>query len=179
MPDTTEIIRQYLEDAAAAEKDFEGRLRTFATEGDDQEVQFVFAGHADETRSQFDRLLSRLTALGGSESRAKSGSAKFFSLAPSISEIGHTPEERLVQNLITAYCVETGECAMYEALATVAKAAGDAVTETLAREIQAEEARTAEKVFQFLPSRSKIAFNVLTADEIDPAVETKVGMGLI
>jgi ferritin-like metal-binding protein YciE len=97
-------------------------------------------------------------------------------LATSIAEIGHTPEEQLVQNLITAYCVETGECAMYEALAVSARTAGDSETEALAREIQAEEVRAAEKIFRFLPSRSKIAFNVLTAGELDPAVETKVGI---
>ncbi len=82
-------------------------------------------------------------------------------------------EGKLVQNLITALCVETGEMAMYEALASVAAAAGDGTTELLAREIQAEEQRTAEKLFHFLPTRSKIAFNVLTAGEVDPSVETK------
>jgi len=66
---------------------------------------------------------------------------------------------------------------MYEALAHVAREAGDALTEALAREIQEQEQRAAEKIFHFLPSRSKIAFNVLTADEVDdPAVATKAGI---
>ena len=176
MPSSTELICQYLVDAIAAEKAFEERLRSFAQEGDDDEVQLTFAEHAEATRLQIDRLAKRLAGLGEEKSSAKSGLASFLALAPAIAQAGHIVEERLVQNLITAFCVETGECAMYEALALVAHAAGDHVTEGLAREIQAEEQRTADKIFHFLPSRSKIAFNVLTADEIDPAVETKVGM---
>ncbi len=176
MPSSSELISQYLIDALAAEKAFEERLRSFAQEGDDDEVQLTFAEHAEETRLQLDRLTNRLASLGAAKSSAKSGLASFLTLAPAIAQSGHIVEERLVQNLITAFCVETGECAMYEALALAAHAAGDRETEALAREIQAEERRAADRIFHFLPSRSKIAFNVLTADEIDPAVETRAGM---
>jgi ferritin-like metal-binding protein YciE len=172
----SDLIRKYLLDAILAEKAFEGRLLAFSRVGDDDEVQLVFAEHANETRTQIERLQARLAIVGGNDSTKQSIGAEFVSLAPSIAEIGHTPEEQLVQNLITAYCVETGECAIYEALAISARAAGDDETEALAREIQAEELRAAEKIFHFLPSRSKIAFNVLTAGELDPAVETKVGI---
>jgi ferritin-like metal-binding protein YciE len=172
----SDLIRKYLLDAISAEKAFEQRLLDFSRVGDDNEVQLVFAEHASETRSQLARLQAWLAVLGSDEPAGKSMGAEFLSLAPSIAEIGHTPEEQLVQNLITAYCVEMGECAMYEALAVSARAAGDANTEALAREIQAEELRAAERIFRFLPTRSKIAFNVLTAGELDPAVETKVGM---
>jgi ferritin-like metal-binding protein YciE len=96
-----------------------------------------------------------------------------FSSAPKIAQATHKPEERIVQNLITAFCVENGERAMYEALATTARIAGDGATERLAREIAAEGTATAEKIWHFLPSRSKIAFNVLTAGEIDPSVDTR------
>jgi ferritin-like metal-binding protein YciE len=72
-----------------------------------------------------------------------------------------------------AFTVENSEYAMYEALAAAAEAAGDTTTETLAREIQAEEKQTAEKIWRFIPSRAKIAFNLLTAAETDPAVNTK------
>lgn len=178
MTDATaqQILREYLENAIAAVEAFAKRLREFATEGDDQEAQLAFADHADESSLITDRLKARLAELGGSPSRGKSALAVFLQVAPSVAKAGHTAEERLVQNLITAYCVEAGECAMYEALAATANAAGDTATESLAREAQAQEQRAAEKLFHFLPTRSKIAFNVLTADEIDPAVETKVGI---
>lgn len=177
MPSNSEPIRQYLRDAIAAEKAFEDQLRSFANDVvDDQEVQFVFADHADETRVQADRLAARLVSLGTEEEPGKTVLATLLNLAPKFAQAGHTAEERLVQNLIAAYCIECGERAMYEALAHVAREAGDPVTEALAREIQEEEQRAAEKIFHFLPTRSKIAFNVLTADEVDPAVVTKAGL---
>ena len=176
---STELISQYLRDAVAAEKRFEGQLRTFAQEGDDQDVQRAFIQHADETQAQYRRLSERLAALGYQSTESQNTMSSIADFAPKFAELGSTPEERLLQNLITAFCIETGEIAMYEALAAVAQAAGDFTTETLARDIQTEEQRTAEKVFHFLPTRSKIAFNVLTADEVDPAVQTKVGEGLV
>ncbi len=62
---------------------------------------------------------------------------------------------------------------MYEAIAAVAEAAGDDATEALAREIQAEEKQTAEKLWRLITSRAKIAFNLLTVAETDPSVNTR------
>jgi ferritin-like metal-binding protein YciE len=174
VPETgKELLRRYLEDATAAEKSFETQLRNFAKEGDDEEVQAAFLTHANETRSHHERLARRLEELGGQPSSIKTALADLFSTAPKLSQAGHVQEERVTQNLIAAFSVETGECAMYEALANAAAAAGDPETESLAREIQVQERETAERFFRFIPSRSKIAFNVLTPNEIDPAIETR------
>ncbi|MGI8958828.1 MAG: DUF892 family protein [Bryobacteraceae bacterium] len=174
MPQTSNtIMRRYLEDAIASEKSFETQLQGFAREGDDEEVNAMFAIHAAETRRQYDRLTARLEELGGSPSTAKSFLAHIFGLAPKSAQVGHAPEERTTQNLIMAFTVENSECAMYEALAAASEAAGDTATETLAREIQAEEKQTAEKIWRFIPSRAKIAFNLLTASETDPSVNTR------
>jgi len=171
-----EAVRRYLQDVIAAETSFETQLQSLAHEGgDDFEVQALFFAHAAETHRQIERLTARLAELGGSPPGTKSSFAHFSSLAPKIAQATHRPEERLVQNLIIAFCVENGERAMYEALATTAQAAADHVTETLAREIADEETATAEKIWHFLPSRSKIAYNMLTVGEIDPSVETKAG----
>jgi hypothetical protein len=116
-----------------------------------------------------------LQELGGAPSGGKSFLAHLFSFTPKLAQATHLPEERLVQNLIAAFSLANAERAMYEALATTARSAGDGMTEALASEAAAEETATAEKIWHFLPSRSKIAFNLLTAGEIDPAVETKVG----
>ncbi len=165
----------YLQDAVAAEKTFEAQLRDFAGfNGDDDEVQSLFAAHADETRVQRERLVARLGEIGGDVSSAKASLAAVLSMAPQIAQAGHAKEERTVQNLIIAYTIKAGECAMYESLACVARAARDRRTEALAREIQSQERRAAEKIFHLLPSRSKIAFNMLTLTEIDPSVETKI-----
>jgi len=126
MPETSsEVIRRYLEDAIAAEKSFETQLQGFAREGDDEEVNAMFAIHAAETRRQYERLTARLEALGGSPSTAKSFLAHLFGLTPKTAQVGHAPQERTTQNLIMAFTVENSECAMYEALAAAAEAAGD------------------------------------------------------
>lgn len=175
LPNSIELICEYLKEAIEAEKAFENRLRVFAAEGDDVDVQLVFSEHANETRAQRERLIARLAELGAVESPDNKRLSGLMNLAPNIADTGDGPEGRLVQNLISAYCMETGQCAMYQALAVTAHAAGDTTTENLAREIQAQERAVAEKLFHFLPTRSKIAFNVLTANEVDPAVETKAG----
>jgi len=169
-----EIIRRYLDDAIAAEKSFESQLRAFADEGDDAEVQGLFAQHADETQLQHERLTARLEELGGRPSTSKSALARVFAFAPRMMHVAQQPDERVAQNLIVAFSVENSECAMYEALIAVARYARDTATEVLARDMQAQEKAAADKVWRFIPSRAKIAYNVLTAGELDPAVETHV-----
>lgn len=170
---TIEVIRNYLQEAIAAETSFESQLRSSSHDGDDFEVQALFFGHAAQTNHHIQRLTARLGELDGNTSEAKSSLAHSFSLAPKLAQATHSPEERLVQNLIMAFSVANGARAMYEALAAVAHMAGDAVTESLAFELVADEATVAEKIWHFLPSRSKIAFNTATAGEIDPAIETR------
>jgi ferritin-like metal-binding protein YciE len=174
VPDSsTTAIQRYLEDAIAAEKSFETRLRSFAGEGDDPDVQALFRTHADQTREHHERLGRRLEALGATTPGVKSFLDQLFSVVPKPPQLGRSPDERLVQNLVVAFAVSQSGRAMYEALAAAAIAAGDPDTEQLARDIQAQESETAEKLWRFIPSRAKIAFNLLTAGEIDPAVETK------
>jgi ferritin-like metal-binding protein YciE len=174
VPDSsTTVIQRYLEDAIAAEKSFEQRLRSFADEGDDPEVQSLFRNRADQTRQHHEDLTSRLEALGGTTSAVKSFVDQLFSAVPKSAQIARSSDERLVQNVVTAFAVSQGERAMYEALAAAAIAAGDPETEQLARNIQAQASETADRLWRFVPSRAKIAFNLLTAGEIDPAIETK------
>src|SRR5947208_1204862 len=147
---SVDVIKRYLEDAIAAEKSFETQLQGFSKEGDDPVAQSLFQQHAAETRRQYERLTARLEALGGSPSGAKSLLAHIFGLTPKTAQIGHEKEERTTQNLMMAFAVESSEMAMYEALITVAEAAGDTDTAALAQEIQAEEKATADKVWKLL-----------------------------
>jgi ferritin-like metal-binding protein YciE len=168
-----QLLTRYLDDAVAAERTFETQLRSFAEQGDDDEVQAAFRAHADEARTHDERLTLRSEELGGTPSFVKTILADVLERVPKFSQAGHVAEEQLVQNLIAAFTMATGACAMHEALATVAARARDSQTEQLAREIQSEERHAAERIFRFIPSRSKIAFNVVTPHEIDPAVDTK------
>lgn len=167
-----QLLARYLDDSVTAERNCEKQLRSFAEQGDDSEVQAAFRSLAEQTRTHCQRLTRRSEEVGGTLSVVKSMLADLLERAPKLSQAAHVPEEQVVQNLVAAFTIEIGASAMYEALATVAAAAGDS-TEQLAREIQSEKRQAAELLLRFIPSRSKIAFNVLTPHEVDPAVDTK------
>lgn len=160
---SVDAIKRYLVDAIAAERSFETQLQGFAKEGDNAAAKSLFQQHALETKRQYERLTSRLEALGGSPSTAKSILAHIFSMTPKAASLGHEEEERVTQNLIAAFAVENSEVALYESLINLAEAAGDTQTADLAREIQAEERATAEKVFKLIPSAAQEAFQRITA----------------
>jgi ferritin-like metal-binding protein YciE len=167
---SVDVIKRYLQDAIAAEKSFETQLEGFSKEGDDTVVQSLFRQHAAETKQQYERLTARLAALGGSPSTAKSLLAHVFGLSPKAAQLGHEKEERTTQNLMMA--VENSEMAMYESLATVAEAAGDTETASLARQIQAQEKETAEKIWRVLPGCAEQAFLRVTSDSGFPGTRT-------
>ena len=159
-----DIIKRYLKDAIAAENSFESQLRGFAEEGDDMVVRQLFSQHAEETRTQIDRLTARLRDLGDSPSAMKSAMAHLFNFAPKAASMGHDEAERQTQNLMMAYAVENSEVAMYESMATVAEAIGDHTTATLARTIQKEEQQTAEKVWSMIAPSARRSLEKLTRD---------------
>jgi ferritin-like metal-binding protein YciE len=156
------VLQRYLEDTIAAEKSFESQLRTMAGEGDYAPARELFARHADETRTQHERLTARLEQLGGSPSALKTAAAHVFNFTPKVAQIGHSSTEKSAQNLIIAFTVENSEVATYEALATVAAAAGDAATERLAREIQEEERRASHNIWQMIGPSSREAFETVS-----------------
>jgi len=161
---TTDVIRRYLKDAIAAENSFESQLRGFAKEGDDPQAHALFEQHAEETRSQIERLTSRLNELGDSPSTMKSFMAHMFGMAPKTASMGHDESERVSQNLMMAYTVENAEVAMYESLSIVAESLGDNKTASLAREIQEEEQATARKVWTMIPTAAAQAVSKLMAE---------------
>ena len=161
-----EIIIRYLQDAIAAEKNFETQLRGFANEGDDEEAHRAFSRHAEETRTQYERLTSRLEQLGGSVSNVKSFLAHVFGMAPKAASLGHDESERVTQNLMIAYAVENSEVAMYESLATAAAEANDSTTELLAREIQQQERDTAQIVWKMIPQAARRSFAKISGGKV-------------
>jgi ferritin-like metal-binding protein YciE len=152
------LIKSYLADAIAAEKSFETQLRGFASEGSSDQLHALFLEHADETRSQYERLTHRLEELAGEPSTPKSFLAHLVGLSPKLAQIGHDTVDRVTQNLMMAYAVENCEIAMYESLIAVAEAAGDEDTAELARVIQEEERQTAEKVWKLISPWASSAF---------------------
>lgn len=161
-----DAVRSYLENAQAAENNCENQLRAFARHGDDDEVQGIFASHADQARVRSERLKLRTGESGGKPSG-------IFHSAPKLAQSAHVAEEQTLQDLVAAYSIHRGICALYEALSAVTQVSRDEATRNLAVQFQAEQAQAAQNVWRFLCSRSKIAYNVLTAGERDPAIETR------
>jgi ferritin-like metal-binding protein YciE len=142
-----EVIKRYIEDAIAAEQNFETQLKAFSKEGEQAAVQRLFAEQAIETRHQHQRLTARLEELGGTPSVLKSFFAHVFNFTHRTAQLGQEPAEKSSQNLIVAFGIENSKIAMYEELAVVAAFADDVQTERLARMIQEEERAAARKIW--------------------------------
>jgi ferritin-like metal-binding protein YciE len=163
-----DVICRYLEDAIAAEHNFETMLRANAKEADYPAVQALFEQHADETKLQYQRLEARLEALGGKPSGFKSFLAHMFGMPPKTAQIGHDAAERTAQDLMMAFAVENSEIAMYEEMVCACEEAGDEVTAQLARDIQAEERRAAELVWAQIDPVARSTWRKITAMERQP-----------
>src|SRR5579875_3847981 len=128
MQTAQEVITRYIEDAEAAERNFEDTLMTFSTTGEQNAVKSMFEAASRKAKTQHERLEARLRELGGSPSTAKSLLAHVLAMSPTMAQIGHEGAEKNTQHLIACIGAASAEMAMYEALATVAAAAGDTIT---------------------------------------------------
>ena len=153
-----EVIVRYLEDAEAAERNFEDTLMTFASTGDQNAVKSMFEAASRKAKTQHERLEARLRELGGSPSTAKSILAHLLAMSPTMAQIGHEGAEKNTQHLIACIAAASAEMAMYESLASVAAAAGDTQTESLARELQKEEKDDYDQSWALLQSSARAAF---------------------
>jgi ferritin-like metal-binding protein YciE len=160
MPDTTtQYLTAHLENVIAAERNFEDVLSRFSSEGEQEDVKQMFSGLSAKARTQHQRLEGRLRELGGSPSTLKSAVAHVLAAAPLIAQAGQTPQEKNTQHLIVTYAAAAAEMAMYEALATVARSAGDFATEQLARQLQREEKEDYQIVWSMLGSSAQRSFD--------------------
>jgi ferritin-like metal-binding protein YciE len=162
---SSELIKRYLQDAIASERAFESQLRSMAGEGDNPLIRELFANHADETKSQCNRLTSRLQVLGGSPSTAKGIVAHIFGALPKAGQIGQKEEDKNTHNLIVAYAIEQSEVASYEALKVAAEAVGDIPTANLVEEIQREEQMTAQRIWNLIPANARLSVDLQASGE--------------
>ena len=168
------LLRRLLANAVAFEQSGEQRWREFAaTTGDDDEVRSLFEEGAASAILNGQRMGVRLAELGRLEDPDTGHFAAAFESASQVGQTARAPEEYLLHNLVLASAMKAECCALYRSVAIAAATAGDRQTEVLARDIGENEQNGLEKLRHLLPSRSKIAFNMLTVSEIDPAVETK------
>jgi ferritin-like metal-binding protein YciE len=160
-----ETLVRYLQDAEAAERNFEDALDSISKAGEQTEVQSAFARMSAVARTQHARLEARIDALGGTRSAVKSALAHTLAFAPLLGQAGQLPGEKNTQHLILVIAAAAAESAMYEALATAAAAAGDSTTEQLARELQGEERQDYEQAAVLLRQSALEAFHRATNDK--------------
>jgi ferritin-like metal-binding protein YciE len=168
-----EVIIRYLEDAEAAERNFEDALAHFSATGEQLEVKNLFESASRKAKTRHERLEVRLHALGGSPSQAKSLLAHLLAFTPTIAQIGHEGAEQNTQHLIVVVAAAAAEMAMYESLACAAAAAGDDATEQLGQ-LQTEEHEDYELAWKLLGPSAMAAFQTV----LDRHSETN-GVGVI
>jgi len=152
-----ERIVRYLQDAHAAETGIDDVLDGFINDTDDPNIKAIFQQHKVETRSQAERLEARLRALGETPSGGKGFLNMIMAKMSELMHGAHDEYDKNTQNLIKAYATEHLERGMYESLYAYASAVGDQETAQLARQIQAEEEATAQKLFPLIQQYAKTA----------------------
>jgi ferritin-like metal-binding protein YciE len=149
------VVRRYMEDAEAAERNFEDALAGFGRAGEQGDVQSLFQMMSSKARTQHERLERRLQTIGGTRSASKSALAHLLAFTPLSAQLGHDPAEKNTQHLMVVYAAAAAEMAMYEALQAAAAAAGDTETAALARELQAEEKEDHRLAWAQLPQSAR------------------------
>jgi ferritin-like metal-binding protein YciE len=160
--ETRDAIITYLQDAEAAERNFEDALAAFGKQGEQQPVKSAMEWMSRKARTQHERLESRLRDLGGSPSTAKSALAHMLAFTPTAAQLGHSAGEKDTQHVMITYAAAAAEMAMYEAMAAAAGATGDAETERLARQLQSEEKEDYDKAWGLLRESALASFTALT-----------------
>jgi len=152
-----ETVRRYIQDAEAAEENFEDALDGFSKAGEQSEVQTLLANMSRKAKTQHERLAVRLEALGGGKSTGKSVVAHLLSAMPAGAQMGQEPAEKNTQHLIMTYAAAAAEIAMYESLREAASAAGDQQTVALAQQLQAEEREDHKMAWEALQRSARAA----------------------
>jgi ferritin-like metal-binding protein YciE len=157
MAETAEMrLNRYIEDAQAAERNFEDALHSFGDSGVQEPIQKLMTRAGERARTQHERLAALLERRGGKPSEGKSLLAHMLALSPLTAQAGHGPAEKNTQHLIITY--GAAEMAMYESLAVSADTVGAADVQALARQLQSEERDDAEQVWPLLRPSATDAF---------------------
>jgi ferritin-like metal-binding protein YciE len=154
MPKTSaaEFIQRYLQDAIALEQTVEVQMRSMAKDCEEGLIKELFLSHADQTRKQAEELTHRLRQIGGNPSTTKSILAHIFGNVPRSAPIAASTADRVTQNLLLGFSIESSSSAMYEALRATAEYLGDIETSALAKRIQTTEQSMAQKFWNQIPS---------------------------
>lgn len=151
-------INQYIEDAIAAERNFEDALASFGKAGVQQPVQDLLSVFSLKAKTQHERLTALLESRGGSPSGAKTALAEMLAFSPLSAQIGQGAAEKNTQHLVITFAAAAAEMAMYESLAAAAREAGEQDVLALATTLQSEEQEDYKQVWNLLHASAASAF---------------------
>ena len=145
-------------------------FRSLVPEGDDEDVQKFFLQQADLASDEAEFFLN----YSGGEVDGTSDLSELVTQIPLALATARISEERILQGIIAVFTALNAKRAAFAGLRQVALKTGVSDLARAAAKVEAQAEEASGRAWHFLPSRSKIAFNMLTLDEVDPAVDTKM-----
>ena len=142
--DLDELLRKYLADAHALEKQAETLLERGPKLAGSETLAQIYAEHLDETRDHAEAVEGRLNDLGGDPSGIKDAAMRLGALNWGAFFQAHPDTPGKLAAFARAF--EYLEIGGYEQLARVAQRAGDEETAALAGRILAQEREAAERI---------------------------------
>src|SRR5918997_286412 len=164
MPSANDKVLQYLEEAHGIESMLVSTLTAHIAMTPRGEYRDLLERHRYETRTQAQRIQSRMGELGKSRSilhlaygaaQTAVGQSISLALAPLQLLRGTGGEEKLLKNARDECATEALEIATYDALAALAEAVGDERTAVLAREHRTQEEIFLKELRELIPDLTR------------------------
>jgi len=180
MSQAEQKVVQYLNEAHATEGALVRDLQAQIAMTPAGSYRSALEKHLDETRSHAERIQTRLGELDASANpilagiglvETAIGQTVAFWKAPLNLVRGTGGEEKLLKNAKDECATEALEIATYDALETVAKAAGDNPTARLAREHRAQEERMLSDLRAVIARLAVDTYESRTGEEAKPQVK--------
>jgi ferritin-like metal-binding protein YciE len=183
--DAKTLTRQYLDEAHAIETALVTNLTAHIAMTTDPDYRALLERHLEETRGHVRAVDRRRKAVGRRQRRNPllAGLGLARDIAGQAMVLGKGPidglrtvdqAERMLKNARDECATEALEIATYDALATVAKAAGDRTTAKLAADHRADEERMLGELRATIGRLAVDTFESRTGDDAKPQVKAAV-----
>ncbi|WP_274423180.1 ferritin-like domain-containing protein [Chelativorans sp. YIM 93263] len=164
MADIDERLNQWLRDAHAMEQQAEQMLEAQARRIENYpELKERIERHITETRSQKEKLETRLAARNTSASGMKDIAGQFSAMMQGVG--GALADDEVAKGILASYTFEHMEIGSYRMLVAAAEAAGDTETARVCEEICREEEAMASWLEDHM---SEITRAYLMREEVSP-----------
>jgi ferritin-like metal-binding protein YciE len=180
--DPKTLTRRYLDEAHAMETALVTNLTAHISMTTDPDYRALLERHLEETRKHARAVERRRSAVGRSRrnpisagaglARDLAGQALVLTKGPLDAVRTIDTHERMLKNARDECTTEAFEIATYDALETVAKAAGDRTTAKLARDHRADEERMLADLRAVIARLAVDTYESRTGDEAKPQVKS-------